>query len=223
MRLSPVRYGSSTDIQLWNVTDLAVQFRAVAAPETVTARRHCAIAWVLFALVGCGGRADESGRTVITISSSVVGTDGPLLRRQLDRFMRLNPDIDVRLHRVSDDANQRHQLYVQWLNARVGNPDMLQLDVVWTPEFAAAGWVLPLEGTHRRHDGILSRYARGEHVGGQAVRAAVVRGRRTAVSSHRSRSARAQTLEELADSAQRAVPAGPRRMESSGRAHATRG
>jgi multiple sugar transport system substrate-binding protein len=33
---------------------------------------------------------------------------------------------------------------VQWLNARVGNPDILQLDVVWTPEFAAAGWVLPL-------------------------------------------------------------------------------
>jgi multiple sugar transport system substrate-binding protein len=34
---------------------------------------------------------------------------------------------------------------VQWLNARVGNPSILQLDVVWTPEFAAAGWVLPLD------------------------------------------------------------------------------
>jgi hypothetical protein len=25
-RLRPIRYGASTDIQLWNVTDLAVQF-----------------------------------------------------------------------------------------------------------------------------------------------------------------------------------------------------
>lgn len=65
--------------------------------------------------------------------------------RQLQRFMALNPGVRVELQRTPDDANQRHQLYVQWLNARVGNPDILQLDVVWTPEFAAAGWVLALE------------------------------------------------------------------------------
>jgi multiple sugar transport system substrate-binding protein len=59
--------------------------------------------------------------------------------------MALNPGIRVELQRTPDDASQRHQLYVQWLNARVGNPSILQLDVVWTPEFAAAGWVLPLD------------------------------------------------------------------------------
>src|SRR5687767_11520902 len=58
--------------------------------------------------------------------------------------MELNPDVRVELQRTPDDATQRHQLYVQWLNARVGNPDILQLDVVWTAEFAAAGWILPL-------------------------------------------------------------------------------
>src|SRR5687768_2192679 len=58
--------------------------------------------------------------------------------------MELNPDVRVELQRTPDDASQRHQLYVQWLNARVGNPSILQLDVIWTPEFAAAGWVLPL-------------------------------------------------------------------------------
>jgi multiple sugar transport system substrate-binding protein len=36
-------------------------------------------------------------------------------------------------------------LYVQWLNAHVPDPDVLQLDVIWTPEFAAAEWVLPLD------------------------------------------------------------------------------
>jgi multiple sugar transport system substrate-binding protein len=35
---------------------------------------------------------------------------------------------------------------VQWLNAWSADPDILQLDVVWTPEFAAAGWIMPLDG-----------------------------------------------------------------------------
>jgi multiple sugar transport system substrate-binding protein len=104
-----------------------------------------ALVCAALAVAGCGQRARESGRTVITISSSVVGTDGPLLRGQLDRFMQLHPDIEVRLHRVSDDATQRHQLFVQWLNAHAGDPDVLELDVVWTSEFAAAGWLLPLK------------------------------------------------------------------------------
>jgi multiple sugar transport system substrate-binding protein len=111
----------------------------------VTVRLRFAIACVALALVACGGRADESGRTVITISSSVVGTDGPLLRRQIDRFMRQHPNIEVKFHRVSDDATQRHQLFVQWLNARSGDPDVLELDVIWTSEFAAAGWLLPIK------------------------------------------------------------------------------
>jgi multiple sugar transport system substrate-binding protein len=111
----------------------------------VRVRSRFAIACIALGLVACGGRADESGRTVITISSSVVGTDGPLLRRQIDRFMREHPDIDVRFHRVSDDATQRHQLFVQWLNARSGDPDVLELDVIWTSEFAAAGWLLPIK------------------------------------------------------------------------------
>jgi len=106
---------------------------------------HRAAVCAAVALIACGGGDEDSGRTVITISSSVVGTDGPLLRRQLDRFMRMHPTIEVRLHRVSDDATQRHQLFVQWLNARAGDPDVLELDVVWTSEFAAAGWLLPLE------------------------------------------------------------------------------
>src|SRR2546423_3881358 len=101
-------------------------------------------------LVACACVAacsSSSGKheTVLTFSGSALGAEGTLVAKQLKRFMQLNPDIRVELQRTPDDASQRHQLYVQWLNARVGNPSILQLDVVWTPEFAAAGWVLPLE------------------------------------------------------------------------------
>ena len=103
------------------------------------------LACLLSLLVACG-RADEDsgGSTTVTLSASEVGREAELLRRQLGRFMRAHPDIRVEIRSTPDAADQRHQLYVQWLNARVGEPDILQLDVIWTPEFAAAGWILPL-------------------------------------------------------------------------------
>jgi multiple sugar transport system substrate-binding protein len=97
------------------------------------------------ALLAACAPASKKGETVLTFSGSALGAEGTLVQKQLKRFAQLNPGIRVELQRTPDDANQRHQLYVQWLNARVGNPSILQLDVVWTPEFAAAGWVLPLD------------------------------------------------------------------------------
>ena len=67
------------------------------------------------------------------------------MRRQLERFRAAHPEIAVELRATPDNADQRHQLYVQWLNAHVGEPDVLQLDVVWTAEFAAAGWIAALD------------------------------------------------------------------------------
>jgi multiple sugar transport system substrate-binding protein len=103
------------------------------------------MAWILVSCgAGSGARAND-GKTVLTFSGSALGAEGTLVAKQLKKFQELNPEIRDDLQRTPDDASQRHQLYVQWLNARVGNPDILQLDVVWTPEFAAAGWVLPLD------------------------------------------------------------------------------
>jgi len=104
-----------------------------------------AVSILSVALAAACARGPGKHETVLTFSGSALGAEGTLVAKQLKRFMQLNPDIRVELQRTPDDANQRHQLYVQWLNARVGNPSILQLDVIWTPEFAAAGWVLPLD------------------------------------------------------------------------------
>lgn len=100
-------------------------------------------ALLLLLTAACAGPEPEG--TVLTISGSAVGAEGEVLARQIGRFRAAHPEIRVEIQRTPDDATQRHQLYVQWLNARVGRPDILQLDVVWTPEFAAAGWILPLD------------------------------------------------------------------------------
>jgi len=96
---------------------------------------------------GCG-RAPPGGPAVVTLPVSVLGAEGEVLRRQLARFAGLRPDIRVVQRTTPDAADQRHQLYVQWLNAGASEPDILQLDAVWTPEFAAAGWILDLARFH---------------------------------------------------------------------------
>jgi multiple sugar transport system substrate-binding protein len=106
----------------------------------VRARLVTAVAALLAAL-SCGGDA----RPALTFSGSAVGAEGAVVRTQLARFAALRPGIRVDLRVTPDAADGRHQLYVQWLNARAAEPDVLQLDVIWTPEFAAAGWILPVE------------------------------------------------------------------------------
>jgi multiple sugar transport system substrate-binding protein len=111
--------------------------------------RLCALLLVpgIWACGGDGGAVPGGvGAVVLTFSGSSLGAEGELLARQLARFEAEHPGIDVQVRRTPDDASQRHQLFVQWLNARMGEPDVLQLDVVWTAEFAAAGWIRPLAG-----------------------------------------------------------------------------
>ena len=93
-------------------------------------------------LAGC---AQPQGPAVLTFSGSALGPEAEVVRAQLARFDALHPDVQVELRITPDAADQRHQLYVQWLNAHAAVPDVLQLDVVWTAEFAAAGWIHPLD------------------------------------------------------------------------------
>ncbi len=95
---------------------------------------------VVAAALACG----SDPRPVLTFSGSAVGAEGDVIRTQLARFATSHPDVRVELRVTPDAADQRHQLYVQWLNARAPEPDVVQLDIIWTAEFAAADWIRPL-------------------------------------------------------------------------------
>lgn len=95
----------------------------------------------LVAASACGSPGDVP----LTVSGSAVGLEADVLRKQLTRFSAAHPAIPVELRATPDAADQRHQLYVQWLNAHAAQPDVLQLDVIWTAEFAAAGWIANLD------------------------------------------------------------------------------
>lgn len=120
-----------------------------AGCQAAGSRCLVAVAMLTGALAACGdGGSDGStvaGTVTVTISGSAVGAEAELLDRQLARFHEQNPSIVVERRETPDAADQRHQLYVQWLNGGARDPDVLQLDVIWTPEFAAAGWIAPLD------------------------------------------------------------------------------
>jgi multiple sugar transport system substrate-binding protein len=109
---------------------------------------------LIIILIGLGASACSGGssRPALTFSASGLGAEADVVRTQLARFAELHPEIRVELQVTPDAADQRHQLYVQWLNARAADPDVLQLDIVWTAEFAGAGWITPLAVTPEEVD-----------------------------------------------------------------------
>jgi multiple sugar transport system substrate-binding protein len=100
--------------------------------------------WLALLIAGLSACGRPQGG-VLTFSASALGAEGAIVRRQIERFAKLNPDIPVEIRATPDSADARHQLYVQWLNAWSPEPDVLQLDAIWTPEFAAAGWILAID------------------------------------------------------------------------------
>lgn len=109
---------------------------------------HTSLPWAAFfaiIAVACGDSRIEEQRIELTFPVSAMGDEGRVLREQLSRFSRSHPEIRIRPIVMPDAADQRHQLFVQWLNAGSAEPDVLQIDVVWTAELAAAGWILPLD------------------------------------------------------------------------------
>jgi multiple sugar transport system substrate-binding protein len=56
----------------------------------------------------------------------------------------------VQYQRLPTDANQQRELIVRRLAAEDSTVDLVGMDVIWTAEFAEAGWILPWDGSLRR-------------------------------------------------------------------------
>jgi multiple sugar transport system substrate-binding protein len=94
-------------------------------------------------LAGCGPASPGKVTTLVLVGDS--GPEEALARKQLQAFQNLHPDIRVRYQSTPSSASERHTLYVTWLSSRSNAIDVLSLDVIWVAEFAAAGWLVPLD------------------------------------------------------------------------------
>ncbi len=112
--------------------------------------RAVLLAGVLLA-TSCGG---PSVTRAVTMSASLSG-HGPItfvtgadtsgyLRPLVSKWNARHPGEKVTLIQLPADADDQHAQMVANLQARNGLYDVLNLDVIWTPEFASQGWVVPL-------------------------------------------------------------------------------
>ncbi|MBP2705169.1 ABC transporter substrate-binding protein [Microbispora sp. RL4-1S] len=104
-----------------------------------------------FLVAACGGLADSAGPPAADTGGTgpitfAIGRDttaylGPLI----DRWNRSHPAERVTLLELPEASDEQRAQMVANLQAHSDVYDVLGLDVVWTAEFADAGWIAPLD------------------------------------------------------------------------------
>lgn len=92
-----------------------------------------------------GGDAEQGldGRGPITY---VQGKDNSnVVRPLIEKWNAAHPNEKVTFKEQTDQADQQHDDLVQNYQAKNPNYDVASVDVVWTAEFAAKGWLQPLK------------------------------------------------------------------------------
>jgi multiple sugar transport system substrate-binding protein len=87
--------------------------------------------------------ASLSGIGPITLVTGKVDTSS-YLPGLLGEWNAAHPGQRVTLVQLPDDADDQHAQMVANLQTRSEHYDVLSLDVIWTAEFASAGWLVPL-------------------------------------------------------------------------------
>jgi multiple sugar transport system substrate-binding protein len=110
-----------------------------------------AVATVMLVLAGCGGGDSGGGGSDESATSRgpityVQGKDNTnTIRPLLDRWNTAHPNEKVTFKEQSDEADAQHDDLVQHFQAKDAEYDVVSVDVVWTAEFAAKGWLQPLK------------------------------------------------------------------------------
>lgn len=102
----------------------------------------CSILFLAFALfcAGCS-RATNSHSITWAVGRDVTGT----MQKLVAEFMRQNPGLTVTLIEMPESASTQRDSYVTYLISRDPSIDIYSVDITWPAEFAAAGWILPLD------------------------------------------------------------------------------
>ena len=133
------------------------------------------------ALAGCTGGGSSGGSSGGDAGANLTGK-GPItyvqgkdnsnvVRPLVDKWNAAHPDEKVTFKEQTDQADQQHDDLVQHFQAKDPNYDVVDVDVVWTGEFAAKGWLQPLTG--KLQDGQLGASGadrQGRHLQRHAVR-----------------------------------------------------
>lgn len=111
------------------------------------------IAVIGLSLAGCAGSSGGGGGDTASGQDSrgpitfVQGKDNSnVIRPTIAKWNAAHPSEKVTFKEQSDQADQQHDDLVQHFQAKDAGYDVVDVDVVWTAEFAAKGWLTPLTG-----------------------------------------------------------------------------
>src|SRR4051812_32480623 len=110
------------------------------------------VATALFAIAGCGGGGDDSGGTPQAEKATQAEGAGDVtwcngkdttgaFSTVVDKFNKGNPKAHAKLIELPTSADDQRRLQVQRLRAKSSECDLLGMDVIWTAEYAAQGWL----------------------------------------------------------------------------------
>lgn len=100
---------------------------------------------------GTAQPAEESGESAepsgdaITINFAYDEGVGDATRAMIDKFNASQSEVFVESYSLPHDANNLHDDFVNKMVAQDTSVDVMALDVVYISEFAAAGWVNPMD------------------------------------------------------------------------------
>jgi multiple sugar transport system substrate-binding protein len=114
---------------------------------SATTRWRMAAACALIALAApaCAPRAAEKAATPLAVM--LPPSERPFWDPIARRFEETHPGVRVDLVEGPQSTDLRENLYTASLLARDPTFDLVYMDVTWTAKFAAAGWLLPLDGS----------------------------------------------------------------------------
>ncbi len=108
--------------------------------------------FLLFLLVGCEKREER------VVTFAVGGAPNEIeFWEKLVREFEERKGIKVKLLRQPTDTDQRRQGLVVALRSGMKDPDVFLMDVAWLPQFAASGWLEPLEGSGLKREVFFKR------------------------------------------------------------------
>jgi multiple sugar transport system substrate-binding protein len=111
-----------------------------------------ALTVVLGALVGCGsdtflGSDEEGSGGGVTLNWFVATQPGGTIQEVAKRCSEeSNGEYNVNVELLPTDASQQREQLVRRLGAEDSSVDIIGMDVIWTAEFANAGWLRPWTG-----------------------------------------------------------------------------
>jgi multiple sugar transport system substrate-binding protein len=108
-----------------------------------------AAAAVALALAGCGDDAGSGGRA--TLTWFIARQPGGAIEKLAAKCSQQSGGrYRIRVELLPSEADQQREQLVRRLGANDTSLDLLGLDVVWTGEFANAGWIRPVPEQTRR-------------------------------------------------------------------------